>query len=464
MSEGRLFSNEATVRELTALQVAPYKDYYVYDEENKHGADKDGEEICHAISCPFVDVLEPIYWYSMTPIKFIPGTSGKEISFSTPPGFDYLCHTYLSFKLPNVQVDMSKVGEYQICWTPDICYHVTPSAKIKIGGMLLCNIDRFWMIFNDGYFSDANHEFSVNRDCGKVPELMEWNSELPSRKLKPSQPWYYSKGGGWTFPLWKLNSQTTLTHIYTMNLDLSKLIRMRKNTPRGWELVPVDLSVLSIFDNKKNKVSSIGQIDMYGEVAEITPAEKLEPWHNVNLFVIEDIVDSGKPDKVDFEQKTSIDFKTTNGITKASYWKAQNVKAVLYNDHSNFTTNWRDSKQGKNPLRKIGLEFDNYTKFDKFDADDFSGPLARQHFPSTPKIVGLHAIAYSARLKGVNTMGINAKDLASILHCDLVKKKHIRDEDQDSKFVIIARSQVVKYIKFEKGMPSFVVSVPMQTK
>lgn len=458
MSGDNIFTDGATERELSSLKVFPYKDFYVYTNELPCQNSTEDGDLCKVNSSPFVDTIEPVYWYTITPKLFDGTPSNKEISFTTPAGYDFLYHTYLEMRIPKVKLESGLSGKYQICWGPDFCYHITPSAKIKVGGMILCTIDRYWMIFHSQYFSDANHKFSTDRDCGNTSDMLNWSEELPAKKLRPSQPWYYGRAEKWAFPLHRLNSQISLTHIYTVNSDISKLLMMRERTSDGnWRVMEkVNLNYLEITDRKGNPVKHIGQIRMKGELAEITPVEKELIHDDIKMFTIEDIIVNGKGDTFGFEQPAEIDLKTTNGLTKATYWAAQNMKAVAHNNYSNFTTNWVDRDGGSNPLRKISLTYDSYPKFDDLDADDFSGPLARKHFPSTPTVPGLHAHAYSCKMKALNDVSINAKDLSPILTCQFKKKKHIDLEHVDTKFTMIARSQVTKFIQFENGMVSFV--------
>lgn len=461
MNDERTFTNDASERELNSLAIAPYNDYYIYNSHIPCEITDDSAE-CIGRSSPYAHTIEPIYWYTITPIEFQGSSSStdKEQIFVTPPGHDFLCNTHLKIEIPQVKIKPLHIGEYKVCWTPDLAYHITLSGKMKIGGMALCSIDRYWMIFDHQYNSNADHKVSLDRDCGNIPQLTEWNEFLPRRTLKPPQHWYYARGDGRAFPLYRLNSQNPLTHVYSLNTDVIKLLRMLKKTPTGWINVPVDLNILSITNKKGEPLRTLVNIRMYGELSEVTPAEKESVYEKINTFTIEDIVGNGEVKKQGYDEVANVELITTNGLTRASYWAAQNFKASSLNYYSNFSTNCNDSKLGNNPLRKISLKFDGYEKIKKLDADDFSGALARNHFKSTPTIVGLHAHAYASKMNEINNVAINAKDLKPVLGCYFVKSKYVEKEDEKDTFILIARSQVTKHIKFDDGRASFVTPLP----
>lgn len=449
-SEKKIY-NDVSRNELDALKTDPYHKFYI--DSSTVLCDTDEDEIVDVKSSPFIDSIDPIYFHTMTPVKFTTNTDGKKYVYFPPTGFDFLVYSHLKYKLPAAKIaDPKNYGKYQIRWPEDACYHMISSAKTKIGGMDLCSIDSFSSVSISQFFSDSNHRYSLDRDCGNTPDLIEWGEELPKKKLSPPQYWWYSRGFNWAFPLYKLNSLNQFSHVYTYQSHINKLLSMRQHTEKGWQEIPTNLKLLSITDKNDNEIVKIKGIEMYGMVADVTPSEKENVHAKKTTYIFEDYIVCKNTNKYKYGETANIDLSTTNGITVAAFWAAQNLKAVAHNDYSNFTTNASDRRRGSNPLKKISLLQSNIEKFKDVDANDFSGSLVRNHFPSTPREEGYHGYSFSTKAKPRMDIGINGKVLEPKLAC-VFKKSTSKDE-----FILHVRCQVRKFLVIDdKGIVSIMI-------
>jgi hypothetical protein len=389
----------------------------------------------------------------MTPVKFTKTGESSELVFTPPKGFDFLTQTYLSIETPNVEVIPEEVGSYQIRWCDDMCFHIVTNAKLNIGGMKNCSMDNYWMAFFPHFFGDANHEYSMNRDCGNFKEFTKWSEHLPIRKLKPPQPWYYSRNYNWAFPVFRLYSQNSLSHIYTVDRRVRSFLRMRKKVNGKWVNIPPDFSVLRVTDSEEQVVSSIQNIHMFGEMAQITDAEKQKVHLDGDIFIFEDIV-ANDLTSASCEQTIEINSASCSGVIKAQYWAAQNLVAAKNNDYSNFTSCASDRDKGRNPILEVSMAVNGKEKFESFDADDFSGVLARPHFKSTPKIVGLHAKSHCSKMRAQHDTGIISPGANTSFKFTMAPAEK---NGGSTDYKIIFRSQINKYMRFVNGKVEHVV-------
>lgn len=453
MDTEKKICSDVSRSELEALKVEPYHKFYLDSSTVVCDTDDDGE--VGARSSPFVDSIEPIYFHTMTPVKFATHAEGKKTTYIPPTGFDFLLYSYHKFKFPAVKIANPELyGSYQIRWSEDSCYHIISSAITQIGGMNLCKMDNMWCVFDSQYLRDNNHSYSINRDCGNTPDLNEWGEELPQKKLSPPQPWWYSRGFNWAFPLHKLNSLNKFSHVYTYQPHVNKLLSMRSHTESGWVEIPTNLKLVSIKDKNDNDIVKIKNIEMYGMMADITPAEKEDIHVQKSMYIFEDIIPCKGTDKYKYGTTAEIDLSTTNGITTGIFWAAQNLKAVAHNDHSNFTTNSSDKYKGKNPLKSVTLLHGGVEKFKDVDANDFSGSLARFHFKSTPRMEGLGAYSYPTKNRARMDMGINAKDLKPKW------KATFKKSDNKDEFALHVRCQVRKFLLIDQLGNATVMTSP----
>jgi len=280
-------------------------------------------------------------------------------------------------------------------------------------------MDREWMVFNSNFFVEGNHR-QHDRGIGNTEELQTFRTMLPRHRLSLMQPWFYSKCSPSSFPIFYMNSQSSLVHKYKYNLSIVDLLRMEVMVDEVWTPVKPEL-------HRLHGVPPEGKMEapvLWGNMAKTRDNEA--DWNRCNRKLIpiyaETIVSAGV-EGLKCGQEASVKLES-GGPVKAIFWGLRNKTAETYNIRSNYTSNLEDPVNGPSVAGHCSLEYRDTTKLSEMEPNHFEWPLLKYHLPSTPRCNGLYGYTFC---HDVNAYGDNvAANLES-----LGAKFVIRLEDQD---------------------------------
>lgn len=385
-----------------------------------------------ALEPPYLSIfyteVNNMAWYSMSPQPFeVASSSDISIIFAPKLGSDYLCYSYIWLPLPDVWVRPEHQARYQIAWTPDIGYHVTPTASLTIDDVALESHEVHGVIAYTAFNTEPGYH-KQHRDCvGNIKALTAWASYHERHILRPRQPWFYSRRSNSAFPLMRLSSQSKFRHSYRPERSISKLLRMRQLVDGVWKKMSTpDLSVLG-------GISSDGLLPaptLWGMFTKISEYDMdIDRCEDPVLSMyIENIVVQKASNPVGYGSSVGIEIKNPAPV-KAMWFFAHNQVAERFNERSNYSHNPDDATAGKTPLREITFSHSDTHKYENMDPHHFMGPLTHKHFLSPPSkyhrgMLGM-AFSHSTYQPGIDAV-ILASKLRSMLSCQ------VQDPDADS--------------------------------
>lgn len=445
----------ASESELKAILKSSYSTFFEATNSNKDEESK--------ISLAFYTEFVPVAWYSMSPIKFHSSNDSGSTKYTPPTGNEFLLYTYTKSAIPALRIKSEHVGEYRIAWPEDLGYHITPNAELQVDGVPIQKIDTHWMLDHSQFLMKPGFEHNHDRDVGNCPTMLEWSSSLPSYTTHPYQPWFYCRRTETALPLFKFSSMSTICHIYSTNLDISKLLRMQVLRGDVWESTFTDLSVIDGLPNGGNLTTP----ELWGMFAKIRENEILfhktcgaEDGGIANKIYIEDVITADSENDMTYGQTITSKLVTNGPLCRAIFWKAENVEATGLNNLSNYTTNTDNLKLGEDPIGSNSLMYGTAHKFKEMSSEHFVSSLIKYHFTSSPRRPGYHAFpfCYAVGAIGID-VGSPLGELGAILSCKLEdpnKDKHkATNNTKVPRFILRCRMLVIREMEIIDGKVQF---------
>ncbi len=366
-------------------------------------------------------------WYcsSTMPLKSSEQDSGETV-YTLNPSFHYLMYTYMTFTLPPIKVKPQYKKKVQISWSHNVGTNLVKTASFKEDELTYQSFDNIWM---DDYFQyympsgqsrRRNHKIGV----GSIPFLEEWTDTLPLYPINVDQPWYYGEETADAYPIYIRGSQVRAEHRYTFRRNIFDLLRMQILSPttNTWINVAPSAYMQTL---QYGGSMLIQKPTLWGKYAYITNEEintnKCKPKLE---FFIKDVesCDGVKPNK--FGTPAEISLQCTSPCL-AMFWKAENLDALMLNNHSNYTSNTDDLYTGWDPILNTSLQYGTKFKFKQMESHHFNIAESRKHFKSSPNETGYHAYSFAWDSSnydgevGVVLSELNAKLICKIANNDI---------------------------------------------
>lgn len=439
------YNGSSMSHELTALNMSMYYNIFITDDtSNDHEDDNDSneEEFPDAVT-PFPKAMSPILWYTNTFIECrTKKVDEKRISYTIPHGFHLLSYTVYVQPIPKLWIPDQYKNDYRIKWTDDICIHTNILSELRCGNIPLPMFDNYYMLDKRQFDRDSNNEHSTQKDMGNCKEITGWNSILPSTELKMSHPWFYTKDDN-AFPLYELNEANKLTHILTLNNNVSSLLCMQQRDESGkWRDIKVDLTKIEGLNSLEN--NKLPQPKFYASVSHITKKQIAGYRRNnpSSTFYIEDVLMDSKPG----DNIVSFELPNINALVNSIYFKAQNSNSLVYNNYSNFTSHRSIKRKGEDPTQDFSVDYDSGSgvKINSLPTYLFSGQFVKNHYKSTPVETGYHAWTPLCSTSQIVDSGISLRSKTRV-------SISIKDAFTYKDYNVMLRTEVMKEIRFERG-------------
>ena len=230
-----------------------------------------------------------------------------------------LHRSFFTTKTPDIRVKDEFREEYTINFCADLFINMINEAQLEFNNTELHSFNtvvlKEWKV--DNLTQTAFYEL------GNYTHLTSPSSHLRATKISFFPPWTYSQGKSMYFPLQLCGDRDDLDHKLDFDLDLSKLIIMKKDGVR----IPFDKSKLEIVGN----VDKISVPQLTGEYTTLTTNECKQ---SVCLgagdapadYFVKNIYYSEDDEKKKLGKKVTIRFdsKKTDPVSKV-IWGAVNV-------------------------------------------------------------------------------------------------------------------------------------------
>lgn len=341
--------------------------------------------------------------------------AGKYI-YSPNMKFDFLLYCFYYTQLPFLKVKEEHIDKIQICWTHNLAHNITKKCEMYYDDSTPQTFDTVSLDIYRQFYLKKKLRKTYDINIGNDPRLISWTSELLGLTIKPHQPWYFSEKEYFALPILQFNdrndtkkSDIPIRFIYEFNLDISKLLRMRRLVPdnmasktkgayrdegRMWKDIPCRFEYLNGVPN----THKLPVPEIYGRHVLITPEERI--WYKELCnskpykIYITDIIskDSDNNYKYQSQARLDIDYKAS---VRALHFVAENMEAKRNRLYSNYTTNSNDISQGYSPIESYELVYFNAVRIPKTNFEFASEIEANYHFPSVPFEPGYGGLSFA---------------------------------------------------------------------
>jgi hypothetical protein len=402
------------------------------------------------ITSPFYREYIKTTWYStmLKPLESTKNVNG-EIIYKMDPTFHFLMYTYLRLTTTVIKVLPQFKNIVRIAWCHNLGTNIIKTASLKEDDLDFQSFDHTWLDdYNQWFMLNGsgkleNHKIGI----GNTPYLEEWTHYLPALPINVDQPWFYGEEPALSYQIHAKTSQSRAEHIYTFRNKISELLRMQKFDGEKWVNINTEEYMNQYLDyGKKNELETPV---LWGRYAYVTDDEiksyKEHPKMQTRDYYIKDVIccDSDNPCQYGTTADITLDCShPCLGI----FWKAENMTATKYNNHSNYTCCIDDLSTGFDPISHITLKYGNKVKLNNMPSDHFNIAESRKHYLSSPYESGYHALSltwhsdnYNGE-SGVALTPLNAKLLCKLAHQDLLE----RDDEEAPEFIIRVRLLYLK--------------------
>ncbi|MFK5970417.1 MAG: hypothetical protein QM487_09895 [Candidatus Marithrix sp.] len=393
------------------LSITPFQ-------EQLHKTDR----LSESLICNHFRDFKKCTWTSTMPVKMNSSMDGDEVVYSVYNTFHFLNDSYMKFTSPSIKIRPDFKGKVQICWCRNMGNNIVESAVFKENNELFNSWDHTWADMYTQWFcqSGSGKRDRYNIGIGNIPELINWTESLPTHNFDVPQPWFYSfypglKSSG--FPILYKGSQTKAEHRYLFRRKITDLLRVRVLQPDNtWKELPKHL--YHKYVNIKS-TDTIKMPELWGDFSYVTDNElkqfKCKSEYN---YYYRDIIECDSLNPTSEGSVADVPLHSKNPCL-AFFWVAENQNATQVNNHSNYTTDNHNIREGSDSINKVTLKYGEIKKFDNMDVDHFSINQVK-NFPSAPEHSGYCAFSFSDNPASPDADVAMTFESNVSLHCRLV--------------------------------------------
>jgi hypothetical protein len=304
---------------------------------------------------------------------------------------------------------------------------------------------------------------SIKEDSGNIPELLEWNTELPAHTVSCYPLWSWVKGGtNCSIPLSKNQSLSFLVQKRKFNEILMMRQRVKKaNGEEEWRQIRFDPSYLVLNGNEDFKLPQILAKGYYGRSLNDEVNVGIQQCLKCGVdgqieYPFEDIIIMESKTKITLGGSTEFT-PTASFINKTCIVTCKNLTAAKYGYQYNYSTNSVDHRLGLNPVSRIDLvDLKDNKVVQSFDRRSLDG-LACRLFPKNHRrgkpdhIPGFNVFTFTLRPAEVIDangfdLGLNKFRIDVFLDDNGIGKKvqSTKTEYQVTLFICTARRLIYK--------------------
>ena len=355
----------------------------------------------------FIDIISPYYYprliYPYSTICREPLILEKT-RYLVKDSYHYLKFVYLTIELPKITVLRAYEDLVEIAWTSNVLHSIIGNGlslefmgkgdKVLFSQTL--NQDRL----DDYRATEVQNIKGYDIDIGNRKELLEWNNELVTdQELSIILPFYFNDKDNLAIPINKLFSTSTNSDHTSIkvvfksdfNLKILKLLRMRVRSTRtnSWtDLIKPEIYFLNI-TNKK-----LVMPQLWAEYSLLDETEHLAQIEEQYKVIITDYIYSEETDIID-NSTINIELNQENKAIKCIKLFAQNYKANMHNNNSNYTTDHNNHKTGTDPIQSISIKYGSVYRVLPMGSVHTSRITKDRYFHGYCNDKGYHTITFS---------------------------------------------------------------------
>lgn len=305
--------------------------------------------------CPFWVINDKLTFSNNMQFKMNSTIQDNNVTYVVDNRFVSINNSFLIIKLPAISIKEELKDKLKISWCNNLANNIVRKAEFRVDGKTYTSINPFILDAQDAfYFSENKSKKELYKECsGNIPFLTEWSTYLPEFTLVVPQKWFYSTQDK-AFPL--LESKSKIEHVYTFNLDLKKLIRVKVNNSYS----TLDLDFIESIVDKIAVPELFGCYEMYTPKTIFDIKEELKT--SPKTIYIDDFVLLTAKNKHSYGDTVSVDLNIKSPAISIM-WMAENLNSSNKNNYSNYTTNEIDIEAGWNPCKKVSLSYKGGYRF-----------------------------------------------------------------------------------------------------
>src|SRR6056297_32803 len=333
-----------------------------------------------------------VSWSTTTKESMSQQKIDESFKFDINKKHDYLISTSIHQNIPKLILTEEAINDgIEICWPHNFGHVMIKSASFNIDDKSFSFESSYLDCYSQFMMKDKiGFEMMYDKMVGNVPELEAWNTRLPATTLRIPQPWFYSWGDPWAFPICK-SQDTDLSHVYTTERIVFDILRMRRKLEDGsYEFLYPESS---LFVNVKEETPSFDSPSLIAKYGKVNTGDREHQQKNSSPVVF-------GIDTVHVESTNTEHYgKTANLILEernpciALFCMAK--EKCTNNNPSNYTTNSQNVYSGFSPISKIELVHGSTTRFPKTESEFFSYDEVWENFPSARRENGYFAMCFT---------------------------------------------------------------------
>jgi len=318
----------------------------------------------------------------------------KFYKFTYNNSFHYLISSTLWQKFPTVRVKSEYRNSIRVCWPKNLMHNLILTGYFSIG-------DQHRFSLFDSNYLDKNFKYlcknyeKYSKIIGNSPELTDWNTYIPERRLCLPVPSFFSENIEKSFPLLYMGT-VEVHHELKVRRCVQKLLRMQEKVGDTWKDIDVSIKYL---DNISRK-GMLPDPELYANYSYLSPQEYTE-WtscrsseksldelkkskhSNSKVFFIRD-TKTYKSEVVSSESNSSTIVEVDCPYpTKYVMITAENMKSSKNRNYSNYTDENDFSEKGRCPISKMTFFKNGVEQFPYLPVEHFEYEEAYNYFRSS---------------------------------------------------------------------------------
>lgn len=356
------------------------------------------------VRTPFSRGINKHSWYThlVAPMTMTGQADSPSAQFSKTP--DFALMTWAQVTLPRLTVTDPL---YRIAYSWNLGHNIWKGGSLAFNDLNAQTYDSTLLDFLSQYRTDAAKWSLYQKFIGNTNALQKYGSELPSATIKLPTPYWFARDSSYALPLC-CASLNNITENYSVETDLSKLIRVQKNMaadPNAGPAIWVDqkagsLDFSSFISVEGNKAFEVPMTQTWAKYVLVTDEEREQHQDEQRDVIIEQFQKiNGKKEGAGEHR---LEFHFTNPV-KALFFGFANKTSEEYNNRSNYTDSYK-AGGGVDPASSTSLIYENQARFERLPGDMFDMDTWL-HGARGISEVGYHALFYCMHINDLEMTG-----------------------------------------------------------
>src|SRR5581483_5436846 len=167
-------------------------------------------------------------WGTTIEERMTPSDNGGQVAYIVNSDMHYLEQCFMRWQTKALRLKPEFADFVRIAYTPMIMHNIVASAEMHLDSVKLPMNSKIMDIHSEWNMKpDMREEYMLN--VGNKPQLIDWNTELPSEILECPQWWYFTESSFQAVPVF-MTEKGKIKFTYNFRTKLTDLVRMKVNT------------------------------------------------------------------------------------------------------------------------------------------------------------------------------------------------------------------------------------------